>query len=75
MFNGVKPLSSYAYFTLWVNYHTDRLITCRDRGVEEQRSSLRFKHNTGVAARESQTAEIKYERGETVASVLTVKRL
>lgn len=57
MFDGVKQLSSHAYFTLWVNYHTDRLITRSDRGVEEQTYSLRFKHNASVAARESQTAD------------------
>lgn len=45
MFDGVKQLGSHAYFTLWVNYHTDRLITRSDRGVEEQTSSFSFKHN------------------------------
>lgn len=48
MFDEVKQLSSHAYFTLWVNYHTDRLITRSDRGVEEQTYSLRFKHNASV---------------------------
>lgn len=51
MFDGVKQLSSHAYFTLWVNYHTDRLITCSDRGVEEQKYSLRFKHNASVGVK------------------------
>lgn len=42
---------------LWVNYHTDRLITHSDRGVEEQAYSLRFKHNASVGVCENQTAD------------------
>lgn len=68
MFDGVKQLSSHAYFTLWVNYRTDRLITRSDRGVEEQTYSLRLKHNACDGVRESQTAD--YERRKTVRSVL-----
>lgn len=32
MLDGVKQFGSHAYFTQWVNYHTDRLITESDRG-------------------------------------------
>lgn len=32
MLDGVGQFSSRAYFTLWVNYHTDRLITVSDIG-------------------------------------------
>lgn len=32
MLDGVGQFSSHAYLTLWVNYHTDRLITESDRG-------------------------------------------
>lgn len=63
MFDGVKQLGSHAYFTLWVNYHTDRLITRSDRGVEEQTYSLSFKHNASVGARESQTADRNGRKG------------
>lgn len=59
MFDRVKQFSSHAYFTLWVNYHTDRLITQSGRGVEEQAYSLRFKHNLSVGVRESQPANLK----------------
>lgn len=61
MSDGVKQFSSHAYFTPWVNYHTDRLITQSGRGVEEQTYSLRFKHNVRVGVRESQTANLKCE--------------
>lgn len=56
MLDRVKQLSSHAYFTLWVNYHTDRLITRGGRGVEEQRYSLRFKRNATVGVGENRTA-------------------
>lgn len=63
MLDGVKQLGSHAYFTLWVNYHTDRLITRSDRGVEEQTYSLSFKHNASVGAHESQTADWNGRKG------------
>lgn len=70
MFDRVKQFSSHAYFTLWVNYHTDRLITQSGRGVEEQAYSLRFEHNLSVGVRESQPANLKCALRETVASVV-----
>lgn len=70
MFDGVKQLSSHAYFTLWVNYHADRLITHSDRGVEEQASSLRFKHKCQCCCSGKSDCGWKCERRETVASVL-----
>lgn len=47
MLDGVEQFSSHAYFTLQVNYHTDRLITESDRGggsgSSSQLYSLTFK--------------------------------
>ena len=60
MLAGPGQFSSHAYLTLWVNYHTDRLITESDRGggsgSSSQLYSLTFKQCVCVRVRESETA-------------------
>lgn len=65
MLDGVEQFSSHAYFTLQVNYHTDRLITESDRGggsgSSSQLYSLIFKPHlcVHVFVKENETSNGK----------------